>query len=246
MLEIIQQLLVLQDRDRQVIQHRQALARIGPERTALLSQADGAKTALAAAKNHANEIESNRKKLELDAEAKMELIRKYSTQQFETKKNEEYRALSNEIDNCKRTISGLEDEQLELMEQFEEAQKAIGAAEKEAKAAKDLADEKVKDLGDRETKLKEELESLLSERQGLTENVDSQVLSKYERLLKFKGENSVVGVDRGICAGCHVKLPVQIMITCRAQKEVVNCSNCGRIVYFADGMREVDDANNTP
>ena len=46
MLEIIEKLLVLQDRDRQVIQHRDQLNRIGPERNALLGQAEGTKKAL--------------------------------------------------------------------------------------------------------------------------------------------------------------------------------------------------------
>ena len=237
MLEIIEKLLVLQDRDRQVIRHRQQLSRIGPERTALLGQAEGTKKALEAAKNAANSFESARKELELEAESKLEQINKYSSQQLQTKKNEEYRALANEIKTCKKAISDLEDRQLELLDQIDQAQKNIKDAEAEAQAAKNLANEKVAELEKREASIKEELDRLIDERTGLSQGIDTQVLARYERLIKVKGENSVVGVDRGICAGCHVKLPVQIMISCQAQKEVVNCSNCGRIVYFGDGMR---------
>ncbi len=237
MLEIIEKLLVLQDRDRQVIQHRDQLNRIGPERTALLGQAEGTKKALEDAKTAAQSIESARKELELEAETKEGQIKKYSSQQLETKKNEEYRALANEIKACEKAISDLEDRQLELLEKYDEAQNTIKVAEEAAKAAQNLANENVAELGKREENLKQELEKLLAERTALTTDIDPPILSRYERLLKFKGENSVVGVDRGICAGCHVKLPVQIMISCQAQKEVVNCSNCGRIVYFGDGMR---------
>ncbi|MCS1410756.1 MAG: hypothetical protein M2R45_03951 [Verrucomicrobia subdivision 3 bacterium] len=237
MLEIIEKLLVLQDRDRQVIHHRNQLKRIGPEREALLGQASETQQALEEAKTKAKTIESSRKKLELDAESKQELIKKYSKQQFQTKKNEEYQALANEIKTCRQTISELEDQQLELMEEFDQAQAAIKDAEAAAKAAKDLATEKVKQIDKHEANLKAELKKLLMERNGLAEHVDASVLANYERLLKYKGENSVVGVDRGICAGCHVKLPIQIMISCKAQKEIVTCPNCGRIVYFADGMQ---------
>ena len=126
---------------------------------------------------------------------------------------------------------------LELLEQIDNAQADVKTAEAEAQAAKNLATEKVVDIEQRGVTLKQELETLLEERTALTADIDHRVLDRYERLLRLKGENCVVGVDRGICAGCHVKLPVQIMISCQAQREVVNCSNCGRIVYFGDGMR---------
>lgn len=237
MLDTIEKLLVLQDRDRQVIRHRHQLNRIGPEQEALLGQAEGTKLALVEAKTRAQSIESARKELELEAESRDEQIKKYSSQQLQTKKNEEYKALANEIKNCKKVISDLEDKQLELLDQIDQAQATVKQADTEAQAAKNLANEKVADLKKREVALKQELETLLEERSALAAGIDGQVLVRYERLIKLKGENSVVGVDRGICAGCHVSLPVQIMISAQAQKEVVNCSNCGRIVYFGDGMR---------
>ncbi len=237
MQEIIEQLLVLQDRDRQVLRHRAQLNRVGPEREAFLNQVSKTQSALETAKTNANRIESNRKELELETESKQVLIQKYSSQQFQTKKNEEYQALTNEINTCKKAISDLEDQQLELMEQFDRAQEAIQAAKAETAAAKNLAESKIKELNQREKNLRQELDNLLGERSLLAGNVLPDILSRYERLLKNKGETSIVGIDRGICAGCHVKLPVQIIISCKAQKEIVTCPNCGRIVYFADGMQ---------
>lgn len=237
MQEIIEKLLVIQDRDRKVLRHRAQLKRIGPEREALSGQLSQTRRTLESAKKTANQIESSRKELELEAESKQELIQKYSSQQFQTKKNEEYQALTNEINTCKKAISDLEDRQLELMEQLDQAQVAIQRAKAETEAAKKLADEKFKELQQREKNLQQELDNLLQERRALAEKMAPDILSRYERLLKNKGENSVVGVDRGICDGCHVKLPVQIIITCKAQKEIVSCPYCGRIVYFADGMQ---------
>ena len=57
-----------------------------------------------------------------------------------------------------------------------------------------------------------------------------------ERLLKSKGDNVVVGVDHGACGGCHMKLPAQILVSCQAQKEIVACNNCGRILYYTRDM----------
>ena len=47
-----------------------------------------------AAKHRLNSIESARKDLELQVEGKKQQIEKYSVQQFQTKKNEEFRALA--------------------------------------------------------------------------------------------------------------------------------------------------------
>src|SRR5207247_586227 len=81
------------------------------------------RAALDAAKERIKQIESDRKKLELDAEAKKQAIERYSLQQFQTKKNEEYRALAHEIEMAREAIVKLEDQQLELMKQAEATQR---------------------------------------------------------------------------------------------------------------------------
>jgi predicted nucleic acid-binding Zn-ribbon protein len=46
----------------------------------------------------------------------------------------------------------------------------------------------------------------------------------------------VVGIDHGVCGGCHMKLQQQLIVSCQAQKEIVTCSSCGRILYFTPDM----------
>src|SRR5687767_1401533 len=116
MLPVIENLLILQDRDRKIMRIEAELANIGPEKTSLENTAKNGQAQLDSAKLRVKQIESDRKKLELDVDAKKQQIEKYSLQQFQTKKNEEYRALAHEIDTCKAVIVKLEDEQLALME----------------------------------------------------------------------------------------------------------------------------------
>jgi predicted nucleic acid-binding Zn-ribbon protein len=66
--------------------------------------------------------------------------------------------------------------------------------------------------------------------------VDEGARSRYERLVRSKGENVVVGVQHGVCGGCHMKLPPQLLVSCQAEKELVGCSNCGRILYYTPDM----------
>ena len=236
MLETIEKLLILQDRDRKISRVQQELAHIGPERESLRAKAASTQSQLDAAKERLKHIESDRKRLELDVETKKLQIEKYANQQLLTRKNEEYRALSHEIDTCKGDITKIEDQQLVFMEQAEATQKEIAHGTLEAGAAKKLVDEQVVQLDQREGNLTKELAGLQSGRAELAAAVDETARARYERLLKSKGENAVVGVDHGACGGCHMKLPAQILVTCRAQKEIVSCSNCGRILYYSRDM----------
>jgi hypothetical protein len=236
MLEMIEKLLILQDRDRKILQEQGELARIEPERQMLNAKAASAQAELENVKLRIKQIESSRKDLELEVEAKKQMIVRYANQQFQTRKNEEYRALAHEIDACKAAIFQIENGEIELMEQAETAQKEAVRATQAAKAARTLVDEQVAQLGEREENLKKELAELEANREELAATVDEGARSRYERLVRSKGENVVVGVQHGVCGGCHMKLPPQLIVTCQAEKELVGCSNCGRILYYTRDM----------
>jgi predicted nucleic acid-binding Zn-ribbon protein len=236
MLETIEKLLILQDRDRRLRRTRAELAHIEPERQSLKAKSAGAQAGLEAAKNRVKEIESSRKSLELDVESKKQLITKYANQQLQTRKNEEYRALAHEIDTCKEAIFKIEDQEIALMEQAEQAQKDVAAATQAATAAKKLVDDQVTQLSAREQNLKKDLAELEQNRGELAAAVDDTARDRYERLLKNKGENVVVGIQHGVCGGCHMKVPPQILVSCQQQQDLVTCSNCGRILYFSSDM----------
>ena len=93
MLQTIEKLLILQDRDRKLHRVHDELAHVGPERDSLISKASTTQAQLDAAKTRVKQIESERKRLELDIESKKSQIEKYANQQLQTRKNEEYKAL---------------------------------------------------------------------------------------------------------------------------------------------------------
>ena len=236
MQEIIEKLLVLQDRDRKLLRVTQELAHIGPERESLKAKAASTQTALDAAKLSVKKIESERKQRDLEIEGKKTQIDKYLNQQLQTRKNEEYKALTHEIEMAKEVIFKIEDAEIVLMEQAEVAQKNVVTATAEAAAAKKLVDDQIGLLNQREENLKKEFAELTSSREQLASAVDDSTRSRYERLFKSKGENVVVNVEHSACGGCHMKLPTQIVTNCRAQGELVTCPNCGRILYFTRDM----------
>jgi len=236
MLEALEKLLILQDRDRKIRRTRGELAHIEPERQSFRLKVSEAQKALDNAKERVKQLESDRKGLELDVESKKQLIAKYALQQFQTRKNEEYRALAHEIEQCKEEIRKIEDSELELMEQAESAQKDVGRRNQAATEMRKMAEEQIGQLNNREESLKKELEELETNREELASAAGDTARSRYERLLKNKGENVVVGVQHGVCGGCHMRVPPQLLVTCQAQQEIVTCSNCGRILYYTRDM----------
>ncbi|MBI3882370.1 MAG: hypothetical protein HY301_20215 [Verrucomicrobia bacterium] len=237
MLDVIEKLIALQECDRKLIQLKGELDQIPPRRKLLQTKADASAGTASAAKNHALHLESERKKLELEAETKKTQIDKCLTQQTQTKKNDEYQALTHQIATFNEAIRLLEDQQLELMEKAEVAAKEVAAANAHARTLKAAADSQIAELAQAETSLKERVATLESDRTQLAGSVgDEGSLAKYERLLRSKGANVLVGIEHMVCGGCHMQLPTQVTLDCRAAENLIGCPNCGRILYYTADM----------
>ena len=144
--------------------------------------------------------------------------------------------MAHEIETCKTEIFNIENTEIELMEQTEAVQKEVARATQAANEARKLVEEQLAQLAAREQSLKQEAAQLEANREELAAVVDETVRGRYERLVRNKGENVVVGVQHGVCGGCHMRLPPQVLVQCQAKKELITCSNCGRILYYTRDM----------
>jgi len=236
MLPVIEQLLVLQDRDRKRLRLQDELADIPRQRRRLEERLAQAAAAADQLKQRTLHLESERKRLELEVKSKEDFIRKIETQQGTTKSNEEYRRFTHQIDTTRTEISALEDQELVLMEQTEVAARELAAAGQVATAERQGVERQIADLAAREGNLKKDLDGVLADRERLAGGVDPGTLSRYVRLIEKRGDNVVVGVTGATCGGCHMKLPQQVFLQAKAQQELVFCPNCTRILYYTRDM----------
>ena len=130
----LEQLLVLQDRQQKIKQIQTEIKNLPLQRQNLEAQLAASIAALAALKHKAQHLEMDRKTLELDAGTRQESINRLKTQQYETRKNDEFRAMGNEIERYEKEIRLIEDQELELMEQAEKLKVEVTAEEKKASA----------------------------------------------------------------------------------------------------------------
>ena len=234
MLRALEQLLVLQDRDRK-IRALKTESKLAPQERKELEEKLAASTKqLDAAKLKAREIEVERKKLENEAQAKRDTIAKYNTQKFQTRKNEEFQALTNEIKRFEGEVQTIEDHELELMEQAEQQKAIVGAADKDAAAMKDLVARQLKNLEEKTKTIATQLIELESERTKLAAEIDEDLLDTYNRLFASKGDSAVVSLEHDHCMGCHMKVTASTNARVKARKEVVHCELCGRILYWEE------------
>jgi predicted nucleic acid-binding Zn-ribbon protein len=227
-------LLVLQNRQQKIRQIQTEAKTMPQQRQNLEGQLAVSVAALAALKSKGQHLEMDRKKLELDAGTRRESINRLKTQQYETRKNDEFRAMGNEIDRYEKEIQAIEDQELELMDQAEKLKGELAIEEKKASAARESIARQMKDLDEKGTTLEGQLNQLTAERTEIAAKVEEELLSLFERLFVSKGDAAVVALEHEVCTGCHMKVTTQTAHRVKNGKEIVSCEQCGRILYAAE------------
>jgi predicted nucleic acid-binding Zn-ribbon protein len=230
----LEQLLILQDRDQKIKQLQNELTTVPRQREQLESQLAAATAALEALKQRARQVEVDRKKLELDVGTRTESINRLKTQQYETRKNEEFRAIGNEIERYAKEIQQIEDQELELMDQADKLKVEVAAEDKKVAGARESVAKQLADLEQKAQALAARREELTNERAEIASRLDEEVLNRFERLFKSKGDAAVVALRHEVCTGCHMKITPQTAHRVKSDREIVSCEQCGRILFWED------------
>ncbi len=230
----LEQLLILQDRAQKIRQVDAELKSLPHERKSLDAQVSAASASLEAIKDKARHVEVHKKNLELDIGTRSESIARLKTQQYETRKNDEFAAMGREIERYQKEISDLEDQELELMEEADQLRAQITTEEKQTAGAKASIAQQVADLDGKQATLSRRLEELTKERDELASKVDEDLLERFNRLFASKGDAAVVALEHDVCTGCHMKITTQTAVRVKGGKEIVSCEQCGRILYFGE------------
>ena len=229
----LEQLLVLQDRQQKIRQIQTEIKNLPLQRQSLDAQLAASAAAVGALKHKMQHLEMDRKTLELDAGTRRESINRLKTQQYETRKNDEFRAMANEIERYEKEVQSIEDQELELMDQAEKVKTEVTAEEKKASGVRESIARQMADLDEKGKALESRLSELTAERTELAGKIDEDVLGRFERLFVSKGDAAIVALEHEVCTGCHMKITTQTAHRVRNGKEIVSCEQCGRILYAA-------------
>lgn len=145
--------------------------------------------------------------------------------------------LSSIEDDVKALLSHkrkLEDQVLEVMAELEEAEATLTTARKELASIESAWAAEQERLKQQKTTLEEEIARLEERRRAQSERFDAATLAVYDSLRAKHQGRAVAKVERGMCQGCRISLPMTLLQKARSSGDgLVHCSSCERILYVS-------------
>jgi len=182
-------------------------------------------------RNKLAEAESTREK----SEKNMDVV---STQR-------EYEALDKEIRDA------TEKEQ-QYRKDLQNRERILSELDEQIKQQASLIEQQEKELEERGKKIEAEIadkqkqiDSLRKKESKLTENLDNEVVFKFERIIKNKMGVGIVAIKGNVCMGCHMILPIQFANEVRVGEEFIFCPYCSRILFYEESAEGEEDYINT-
>ena len=163
----------------------------------------------------------------VDAKIQREEARMYSGGVSNPK---ELGSLQAEVGMLKRKKGTLEDEELEVMVQAEEADATLGKLESEHTEATTEADTLQRTVDELTKDMDAQLETHTAERASIATEIPDDLLKTYEQLRDTKGGIGVAALQGGTCQGCHTSLSNVEVERLRAAGGLQRCDNCRRIL----------------
>lgn len=150
----------------------------------------------------------------------------------EVNASKELLALQEEAGSLLERQTGLEDEDLEIMEQIEEVDGQLEVLAGERTALTDQRSVHEGELGTAIDSIEGEIAVLQGQRDGAAGGAVAELLGRYEALrTQFDGKPVARLVGSG-CDGCHIQLSAVAVDQIRKMPEdaVVTCEECGRLL----------------
>ena len=210
---------------------RAQLAAVPTDVAAVEAKIAAEKAALDGARQEVRELETKKKLLETEIGSAEDKLAKYRTQQMSVRKNDEYQALGHEIETMEKNIGTLEERELEVMYQIDEAKARLAEAEAVMNANISGHKARLAALAEKKTNLETELTEAKAAVATAREPLGERETRLYDRTAQ-RHMPAVVAVNGGKCSGCHLRISGEAEGEARKGEELVTCDQCGRIVWF--------------
>ncbi len=187
-----------------------------------------------------------RKELDGDIKVIQEKIAKHKDQLYQVKTNDQFRAMTKEIEGEEAKVRSIEDEILEKMLEAEEIQKQVQEAATRLESQRTLVAAEIARLESEQKADDQERRGLQARRSEIQVSLSESTRSLYDRIRPARRGIAVAEVREGLCTACNVLLRPQIYNEVRTNEILLTCENCGRIIYYPEpaplGTNESDNS----
>ena len=95
-------------------------------------------------------------------------------------------------------------------------------------------------MGKQISKLDSQLEKLTKKEAQITEGLDAEIVSKFQRIIQRNSEG-IVAVKNGVCEGCHMILPAQYANEVHEGENILFCPYCSRILFYKESEENEEE-----
>jgi predicted nucleic acid-binding Zn-ribbon protein len=239
MLPDIENLLRLQEADKEVRRLQDEIAELPKRVAAIEQQLAGTRAQLEKAQAAAKADEAARRKHETSITDLRSRISKYRDQSLDVKTNDQYKALLHEIQFAEKEIASTEDKILELMVDADTRANEVKSAQAELKAEAAEIEKEKEQARQRTAEDEKLLAEWRTKSNQLRAGIDADLLRHYERVSKFRG-TGISEVRDHKCMACQVMLRPQTYNEVRSGQQTVFCDSCQRVLYLNPADELVD------
>jgi len=137
-----------------------------------------------------------------------------------------------ELESLHRRITTLEDQELDVMQQVENAQKELDSLAAQVVAADERLAALSASRDDKTGAIDRELDAVAKERAPIVAGLPADLIALYDRLCELKGGVGAAPLRARQCGGCQLSLDAAELATIKAaaDDEVIRCEECQRIL----------------
>ena len=152
----------------------------------------------------------------------------------QVKKNEEYKALQNQIAHDKTAMSKVEDETLQSYEQIETQTQALAKLEAEVKTFGQQVSALEADIQAQAVTQKNQLQELETAIAEAEISIPQDDRERYRRTVRQFGADALAVCENRACLGCFTEVTTQMLNHLINADQLTFCKSCGRLLYLSE------------
>lgn len=174
-------------------------------------------------------------------------IAKLRDQLNSAKTSKEYSTFLSEINTFKADKGQVEERALEAMTRLDELKATLAEIDSEIAERTSIRDVAKNDLKKRESDAREQLETLIADREKAANEVPRDALAAFDSIAaRIESHEDVMAPIEEhsrrsmeyACGGCQTMLPVELVSRLLGKGDLTRCVSCGSILYMEETLRE--------
>lgn len=152
----------------------------------------------------------------------------------QVRKNDEYKALQNQIAHDKTAMSKVEDEILQGYDQIETQAQALAKLEAEVKTFSHEVSALQADIQAQAVTQKSQLQELETAIAEAETSIPQDNRERYRRTVRQFGADALAACENRACLGCFTEVTTQMLNHLINADQLTFCKSCGRLLYLSE------------